>query len=76
LHVHGVNDIRQAEIHTAELLVPRSDAFETEVATQLVRKYELPGIDRIPADMIVEGKRVISEIHNVINSILDMEEMP
>jgi hypothetical protein len=32
LNVHGVNDIRQTEIHTAELLVLETSAFEVEMA--------------------------------------------
>ena len=31
LNVHGVNDVRQTEIHTAELLVLEPSAFEVEV---------------------------------------------
>ena len=37
LNVHGVNDVRQAEIHTAEPLVPKSTAFEGEVAIEKVK---------------------------------------
>jgi hypothetical protein len=32
LNVHGVNEVRQAEIHTAEPLVPEPSAFEFELA--------------------------------------------
>jgi len=32
LNVHGVDDVRQAEIHTAEPLVPEPSAFEVEMA--------------------------------------------
>jgi hypothetical protein len=32
LNIHGVNDVRQAEIRTAEPLVPEPSAFETELA--------------------------------------------
>jgi hypothetical protein len=32
LNVHEVNDIRQAEIHTVEPLVPEPSAFEFELA--------------------------------------------
>jgi len=32
LKVHGVNDVRQKEIHTAEPLVPEPSAFEFEFA--------------------------------------------
>jgi len=30
-NVHGVSDVRQREIHTAEPLVPEPSAFEVEV---------------------------------------------
>jgi hypothetical protein len=32
LNVHGVSDVRQAEIHTAEPLVPGPSALEFELA--------------------------------------------
>jgi hypothetical protein len=56
--------------------VPQSDAFETEVATEIVRKCELPCINWIPAEMIVKVKTVRSDTHNIINSFWDMEELP
>jgi hypothetical protein len=31
LSVHGVSDVRQIEIHTAETIVPESSAFEFEI---------------------------------------------
>jgi hypothetical protein len=31
--VHGLNDVRQTEIHTAEPLVPKPSVFEVEMAT-------------------------------------------
>jgi len=34
LNVHGVNDVRQKEIHTAEPLVPEASAFEVELAIE------------------------------------------
>jgi hypothetical protein len=34
LNVHGVNDIRQTEINTAEPLVPELSAFEVELAIE------------------------------------------
>ena len=32
LNVHGVNDVRQTEMHAAEPLVPEPSNFEVEVA--------------------------------------------
>jgi hypothetical protein len=37
LNVHGVNDIRQAEIHTAEPLVPEPSTSKVEMATEKVK---------------------------------------
>jgi len=34
LNVHGVNDVRQTEIHTAEPLVPEPSAFELEMSIE------------------------------------------
>ena len=34
LNIHGVNDVRQAEIPTAEPLVPEPSVFETELAIE------------------------------------------
>jgi hypothetical protein len=34
LNVHGVSDVRQAEIHTAESLVPEPSALEVEMAIE------------------------------------------
>jgi hypothetical protein len=34
LNVHGVNDVMQAEVHTAEPLVPEPIAFEVELTIE------------------------------------------
>jgi hypothetical protein len=38
LIVHGVSDIRQAEIHTSEPLAPEPSAFEVELAIEKLKK--------------------------------------
>ena len=45
LNVHGVNDVRQAEIHTVEPLVPEPSAFEIELAMEKLKSHKSPGID-------------------------------
>ena len=50
LNVHGVSDVRQAEIHTAEPLVPEPSALEVELAIEKLKSHKSPGIDQIPAD--------------------------
>jgi len=77
LNVHGVNDVRQTEIHTAEPLVPESSAFEVELANEKVKSYISPGIDQIPADLIkAGGKTIHCEIHKLTISIWNKEELP
>ena len=49
LNVHGVNEVRQTEIHTAEPLVPEPSASEVELAIEKLRSHKSPGIDQIPA---------------------------
>ena len=47
LNVHGVNDIRQTGIHTAEPLVPEPSVSEFELATENLKRHKQPGIDQI-----------------------------
>ena len=39
LNVHEFNDIRQAEMHTVEPLVPEPSAFEVELAIEKLKKF-------------------------------------
>jgi hypothetical protein len=39
LNVHGVSDVRQIEIHTAEPLVRDPSSFEVEIATAKFKRY-------------------------------------
>jgi hypothetical protein len=52
LNVHGVNDVRQTEVHTAEPLVPEPSALEVEMAIEKVKRHKSPGTDQIPAELI------------------------
>jgi len=52
LNVHGVNDVRQTEIHTAEPLVPEPSVFEVELAIEKLKSHPSPGIDQIPVEVI------------------------
>ena len=53
--MHGVKDVGQAEIHTAEPLVPEPSAFEVELAIGKLKSHKLLGIDEIPAELIKAG---------------------
>ena len=77
LNIHGVSDVRQTEIHTAETLVSEPSAFEVEMAVEKLKSHKSPGIYQIPAEMIKSGGRTIhSEIYKLINCIWNKEELP
>jgi hypothetical protein len=77
LNIHGVNDVRQIEVHTAEPLVPEPSAFEVEMAIGKLKSHKSPGTGQIPAKLIKAGGRIIrSEIHKLIVSIWNKEELP
>jgi len=68
--VHGVKDVGQAEIHTAEPLVPDPSASEVELAIDKLKSHKSPGIDQIAAELIkVGGRTMCLEIHKLIISI-------
>jgi len=48
LNVHGVNEVRQTEIHTAEQLVPELSNFEFEMAIEKLIRHKSQGTDQIP----------------------------
>jgi hypothetical protein len=77
LNAHGVSDVRQAEIHTAEPLVPEPSALEFEMAIEKLKSHKSPGIDQIPAEFIKAGCRTIRcAIHKLIIPIWNKEELP
>ena len=77
LNVHGVNDIRQGEIHTAEPLVPEPSAFEVELAIEKLKSHKSPSTDQISAEMIkAAGRTIRCAIHKLIISIWNKEELP
>jgi hypothetical protein len=70
LNVHGVHDVRQMDIHTAEPLIPEACLVEVEIAIGKLKSYKSPGIDQILAELIKAGcETLCSEIHRLIYSI-------
>jgi hypothetical protein len=77
LKVHGVHDVRQMDIHTAEPLVPEPSFVEMETAIGKLKSYKSPGTDQILAKLIKEGDEALnSEIHRLICSIWYKKELP
>jgi hypothetical protein len=64
-------------MHTTEPLVLEPSSLEVEIAIENLKRYKLPGTDKMLAEMIeARGNTLHSEIHIVINSILNREEWP
>jgi len=69
-HVHGVKDVEQAEIHTAEPLVPQPSVSEVELAIDKIKSHK-------PAQLIkARGRTIYLEIHKLITSIWKKEKLP
>jgi hypothetical protein len=67
LIVHGVSDVRQTEIHTAEPLVPEPSAFDFEIAIEKIKIRKSPGIDQILAELLrAVGRTVRCEIYKLL----------
>jgi hypothetical protein len=60
-------------IHTGELLIPDPSPFEVEIAITNLKRYNSPGSDQIPVELIQASQ---SEIHKLVNSIWNKEELP
>ena len=75
-NVHGISNVRQIEIHTAEPAVPRPSAFEFQMAIEKLKRHKSPDINQIPELITASGSTIRSEILKIINSIWNKEEFP
>jgi hypothetical protein len=67
LNVHGVHDVRQMDIHTAEPLVPEPNLVEVKIAIRKLKSYKSPGTDPILVKLIkAGGEKLYSEIHTYL----------
>jgi dihydroorotase len=77
LNVHGVHDVRQMDIHTAEPLVPEPSLVKVEISIGKLKSYKSPGTDQISAKLIkAGGETLYSEIQRLICSIWNKEQLP
>jgi hypothetical protein len=57
--------------------VPDPSPFEFEIAIAKLKRYKLPGSDQILAELFQAGGETLwSEIHKLINSAWNKEELP
>ena len=64
-------------MHTAQPLVHELSAFEFGLAIEKLKSHKSPGIHQIPAELIQSGGRtILCEIHKIIISIWNKEELP
>ena len=77
MNKHGFNDVRQTETHATEPLVPEPSATEVELVIEKLKNHKSPGVDQLPSELInAEGKIFRCEIHKLIISIWNKEELP
>jgi hypothetical protein len=77
LNAHGIYDVRQMDIHTAEPLVPEPSLVEVEITVGKLESYKSPGTDHIPANLIKSvGEILCSEMNKLTCSMWNKEELP
>jgi hypothetical protein len=77
LNIHRARNVRQTDIHTAELLAPDPSPLETEITIAKFKWFKSPDTEKIPAEVIQAGGKILhSKIHGLINSIWNMEKLP
>jgi hypothetical protein len=76
LNVCGAVDIRQTEMHTAELLVLEPSSFDVKIDIGKLKRYKSLDIDQILAELIQGGGNILlSESHKLFN-YKNKEELP
>jgi hypothetical protein len=77
LNICGVHDVRQKDVHMVEPLVPEPSLIKVEIAIRKLKSYKSPCTDQILAKLIkAGGETLCSEIHKLICSIWNKEELP
>jgi hypothetical protein len=76
LNVHGFHDVRQLDVHMAEPLIQEPSHVKVEVAIGKLKSYKSPGTDQILTELFKAGGETYSEIHRLICSIWNKEELP
>jgi hypothetical protein len=70
MNIHSITNFRQLEIRTAE-----PSPSKVEIAIAKLKRYKLPGTDKILAELILAGGKTLSQIYSLINYTLNKEEL-
>jgi hypothetical protein len=63
-------------MRTAEPLAARPSAFQVQIVVENLKRHKSPGINHIPEKFIpARGRTIHSEVHNLIHSIWNKEEL-
>jgi hypothetical protein len=74
LNAHGVNDVRQIEMHTVKPLVLEPSSFKVKTAIEKLTICKSPGTDQILAEQIqIRDNASLFQIHKLINYIWNKE---
>jgi hypothetical protein len=77
LNIHGLYDVRQTELLSAQTPVPDTSNFEVVLAIEKLKGHKSPGIDQISPEFIKAGGSTIGcEIHKLIISVWNKEKLP
>jgi hypothetical protein len=74
LNIHGVRNVRQKDIQTAEPLVPEPSLVEVEITIGKLKSYKTLGTDHLLANLIkVGGETLRCEIQKLFCSMWNKE---
>jgi hypothetical protein len=59
LNLHMASNVRQIEIHTAELLSPDSSFFDVKIAIAKLKRSKSPGSDQILSELLQAGGDIL-----------------
>jgi hypothetical protein len=59
LNIHGVHNVRQMDVQTAEPLIPEPSLVKVEIAIGKLKSYKSLGADQIPAKLIKAGGKML-----------------
>ena len=74
---HGVSEVRQTEKHKAETLVLDQGGLEFDMAIEMLKTNKSQFTNQSTVELIeAESRTIRCEIHKIINSIWNKEELP